>query len=127
MLSLTVRENVAYGLRLRGLPDEETERRIAAVLDELALTPLSDRRATELSGGEMRRVAFARAIAIPAKIYLFDEPTAGADERSAALIEAAVTRLVAAGNTVLFTTHDIAQTDRLAARPVRLEEGRPIG
>ena len=127
MLSLSVRDNVAYGLRLRGMADDAVARRVAAVIEEMALTPLADRRATELSGGEARRVAFARAIAVPAKLYLFDEPATGADARSAELIEEAIRRLAREGNTLLFAAHDGMQREKLADRTVILEEGRIAG
>lgn len=126
LFSCTVRENIACGLKLRGMGAKETERRVTAALEELALAPLADRRAAELSGGEARRVAFARAIVVPAKLYLFDEPATAADTQSGQLIEAAVARLAAAGSVVVFATHDGAQMERLAVRRITLENGRVI-
>lgn len=126
LFSLTVRENIAYGLRLRRMAEAQIRRRVDAVMEELALTPLADRRATELSGGEAHRAAFARAIVLPAKLYLFDEPGTNADPASTRLMEAAISRLPANGATVIFSTLDERRIERLATDRITLENGRIV-
>lgn len=78
--SLTVRENVGYVLYERsGLPEDEIERRIVDVLTLVELEEMIDKMPGELSGGQKRRVAIARAMAPSPQIILYDEPTAGLD------------------------------------------------
>jgi iron(III) transport system ATP-binding protein len=78
---LTVFENVAYGVRLRGVRGRELERRVEAALALVNLHGLGKRRPSELSGGQQQRVALARAMAIEPRVLLFDEPLSNLDAK----------------------------------------------
>ncbi|MBI1818260.1 MAG: ATP-binding cassette domain-containing protein [Deltaproteobacteria bacterium] len=107
----SVRANVAYGLRARGVRNDE---RAMAALAAVGLGDFADLPAWKLSGGEAQRVAVARALAIDPPVYLFDEPTANVDREHVAIIETVIAQLAAAGKTVILTTHDLDQAHRLS-------------
>jgi phospholipid/cholesterol/gamma-HCH transport system ATP-binding protein len=84
--SLSVAENVGYRLRSDGLPEEQAEARVREMLGFVGLAALHDRMPSELSGGQRRRVAVARAMAARPAIMLYDEPTTGLDPITATTI-----------------------------------------
>ena len=130
--TMTVGENVGYGLRTRGVARDETRRRASRALARVDLGGLEDRPVAALSGGQQQRVALARAIAVEPDVLLFDEPLSNLD---LALREATRAELKALqrdlGVTSLYVTHDqqeaLALSDRIALmRAGRLEaEGTP--
>ncbi len=129
---LSARENVELGLHLRGLPPDQTTDRAATWLDWVGLAALADRRADQLSGGEQRRVALARAMAPDPRVLLADEPTAQLDRFSGRqmirlLQEAAHER----GTTVVAASHDpdlIGAADEIVAvAPARGQDGVAAG
>jgi ABC-type lipoprotein export system ATPase subunit len=106
---LTVEENVAFPLLLRGEQGRRVERRVAEVLRLVGMTHRSLHRPSELSGGEQQRVAVARAIVHEPKIVLADEPTGNLDSHHGAEIIAFLRRLVdELHHTVLLVTHSTA-------------------
>ncbi|HIH69737.1 MAG TPA: phosphate ABC transporter ATP-binding protein [Methermicoccus shengliensis] len=120
MLEGSVRDNIAYGLRLLGR--EEGVERLAR---EVGVEDLLDNDATRLSGGEQQRVAIARALALKPKTMLFDEPTASLDNENVIKIESLVMKLVKSkGLTVLWVTHDFEQAKRLGHRIAVMRNGR---
>lgn len=124
LLSRSVRENVAFGLRLRG---EAVDGRVTDALSRVGLTALARSPAHELSGGEMQRVALARALVLRPDVLLLDEPTANLDPYNAALIESIVREQNAAhGTTVVLVTHNVFQARRLATRVGLLLEGKLV-
>lgn len=118
----TVAGNVAYGLKLRGVGGAALRDRVASALDEVGLVGFEARNARQLSGGEQRRVALARALVIGTEVLLLDEPLANVDERSVAIIERVIVALVRCGTTVVIATHDAAQCERLGAEVIRLPQ-----
>lgn len=127
MLGTSVARNVAYGLKVRGVSGAEAERRVRAVLGQVGLAQLADRRAKTLSGGEAQRVAIARALAIEPEVLLLDEPTAHVDSSSREIIEELIRAVHAErGATICFTTHDMGQAYRLAETIHTLVEGRLV-
>ena len=78
----SVDDNVAFGLKVRGIPGEERRRRIDEALDVVGLRGFRDRKARELSGGESQRVAMARALALKPEVLLLDEPLANIDRET---------------------------------------------
>jgi len=121
----SVERNVAYGLRLAGLPVREARARAMACLRELRIEHLARRRAPCLSGGEARRVALARVLALEPRFLLLDEPFAGLDPDSRVQIEGRLSRLGEAGRTmVLLTTHQTDLALRLAHEVYQVADGR---
>ncbi len=122
---LTALENVAFGLRARGMAAAEARRRAAGWLDQLGLAELAEARVPTLSGGQAQRVALARALVGRPDALLLDEPFASLDAGSRLEVRAAVAERVRhfAGPVVL-VTHDLVDAMVLADRVVVLEGGR---
>lgn len=91
--SLTVRENVGYKLLEQKVPYEQANRRVEEVVGFVRLTEFIDRKPSELSGGQRRRVAIARAMAAKPRILLYDEPTTGLDPITAITIDEEIIKL----------------------------------
>ncbi|MSS72653.1 MAG: phosphate ABC transporter ATP-binding protein [Candidatus Latescibacteria bacterium] len=124
LLNRSVRDNVAYGLRLRGEPPDG---RVEEMLARMALTPLARAPAHQLSGGEIQRVALARALVLHPDVLLLDEPTANLDPYNVALIESIVQEQNAGLRvTVVLVTHNVFQARRIAGRVGLLLDGRLI-
>lgn len=122
LLSTTVRNNVAYGLRLRG--QQNSAGRIDEMLERLSLSHLSDARPGTLSGGEMQRVALARALILQPDVLLLDEPTANLDPYNVQLIENFLKEEHQRYSpTIILVTHHIFQARRLATRVALLLDG----
>jgi tungstate transport system ATP-binding protein len=124
LIRASVRENVAYGLRLRGRP---VDGQVDAMLERVGLTGLARSEAHTLSGGEMQRVALARALVIAPQVLLLDEHTANLDPRNVGLIEDIVRQQNQQfGTTVVLVTHNIFQARRLAHRVGLILSGKLI-
>lgn len=119
-----VSQNLAFGLNLRGIRGKEQIGRISQALEDVGLGGFEARKARELSGGEARRVALARALALEPKVLLLDEPTANVDEASVAVFETLLTSLPQRGMSIVFSTHDHSQPGRLGAEIISMREGR---
>jgi tungstate transport system ATP-binding protein len=121
----TVLDNIAYGLKLRGWKERQIVERVTECLTTIGLDGYADRMARELSGGEIRRVAIARAIAYHPDLLLLDEPTSSVDRKSAEMVEQLITDLrEREKTTVVVTTHYIEQAYRMADEVVVLDSGR---
>lgn len=118
-----VRDNVAYGLKVRKVPREQWDERIAASLQAVGLADLAHRHGPALSGGERQRLALARALALRPDLLLLDEPTSNIDPDSVRYIETAITRARDAGMTILLSTHNLATAYRIADVVVPMEAG----
>lgn len=122
---MTVRDNVAFGLRMQSCPKGEIEGRVLEALRMVHLEQYADRRPHQLSGGQQQRVAIARAIATQPPIIMADEPTGALDSHTGQEVLKFLQELNKEGSTVILITHDngIAATAR---RVVRLADGRII-
>ena len=120
----TVYDNVAFGLKARGIQGEAQQRRVDKALDTTALQGFRDRKARELSGGETQRVAMARALALEPEVLLLDEPLANIDRETTGLLETVIASLPARRTTVVLITHDPDQLDRLNGESILLEGGK---
>ena len=121
---LSAIENVEFIMLLQGVPDADRRTRAMALLKELGLEGLEDRRPNELSGGQQQRVAVARALAAEPIIVLPDEPTANLDSRAGAALMDLMRRLnEERAATFVFSTHDPMVVER-ARRVIRLRDGR---
>jgi len=124
---MTVYENVAYGLRIRGVPREEIDKRVDEVLDLVRIRELRDRKVTKLSGGQQQRVAIARSLILRPKILLLDEPLGALDLKLRKELHIELKRLhEEVGNTWIFVTHDQEEALTLADRIGVMNEGRLI-
>ena len=123
----SVRANVEYGLRVRHVAHREAHARALAALDEVGLGGFEDRAATQLSGGERKRVALARILALGTEVLLLDEPMAHVDDPSARRIEEVVRGLNReGGKTIVVASHDRLWAHALADRVLSLHEGRLV-
>jgi tungstate transport system ATP-binding protein len=117
VFSTTVSENIATGLRYRGTDRQAIRERIEDALRVIGMEDFGGRKARTLSGGEMQRVALARAMVTNPEILLLDEPTANLDPIATDAIEALILRYNREfGTTVIMSTHDMLQGQRLADR-----------
>jgi tungstate transport system ATP-binding protein len=126
LLRGTVRDNVAYGLRLRGVPEDEVDRRVKEALELVGLEALAGRRARDLSGGEQQRLSLARALVLGCELLLLDEPTANLDPESLAIIKDVIRRLKERGTTIVLATHNLEQAEELSERLLLLHRGEIV-
>ena len=121
----TVRDNVAYGLKLRKVEAGEAATRIQSVLDQLGLGKLADRFPHQLSGGQQQRVAIARALVYNPPVILLDEPLSNLDaklrEEARAFLRELIVRL---GLSALVVTHDQNEAMAMSDRILLLNNGR---
>jgi sn-glycerol 3-phosphate transport system ATP-binding protein len=122
---MKVYDNMAYGLRNRGTPKDEIDRRVRATAKTLELEHLLERRPRELSGGQRQRVAMGRAIVRNPKVFLFDEPLSNLDAKLRHSVRQDIRALQRRlGMTVVYVTHDQTEAMGMADRIVLLKDGR---
>ncbi|HEX7053965.1 MAG TPA: sn-glycerol-3-phosphate ABC transporter ATP-binding protein UgpC [Burkholderiales bacterium] len=122
---MSVRENMSYGLRIRGFARREIEARVARAAEILELQPFLSRRPRELSGGQRQRVAMGRAIVREPSVFLFDEPLSNLDAKLRVQMRAELQALHRRlGTTSLFVTHDQVEAMTLAHRMIVMNAGR---
>lgn len=121
---LTVRENILAIIETLPLPAEEKEDRLRMLLAELELTPLADRMAYLLSGGERRRVEITRALVTAPKYILFDEPFAGIDPLAVADIGKIINRLRGKKIGIMISDHNVRETLSVCDRAYIVNEGK---
>jgi len=123
--SMSVADNVALGLRRRGLSEDEIEERIREALALVDLTGTEPRMPAELSGGMRKRVGIARAIALRPRYLLYDEPTTGLDPVTSAVMDQLMVRTREhLGVTGIVVTHDMRSAYAVGDRIAMLYEGR---
>jgi len=123
----SVFENMAFGLRLRKLPESEIQSRVRAAADILQIEHLFERRPRELSGGQRQRVAMGRAIVRHPKAFLFDEPLSNLDALLRSEMRVEIKKLhQKLGNTIVYVTHDQVEAMTLADRIVILRAGKLV-
>jgi putative spermidine/putrescine transport system ATP-binding protein len=126
--NMTARDNVAYGLRLRGVDGKTRKQRAEETLDLVGLSNQANRYPHQMSGGQQQRVALARALAIEPKVLLLDEPLSALDARVRRQLREEIRRIqLQVGITTLFVTHDqeeaLAMGDRVGVMSAgRLEQ-----
>ena len=122
---MSVFDNMAYGLKIRGLSRAEIRARVRETADLLGIGQLLERKPRQLSGGQRQRVAMGRAIVREPKLFLFDEPLSNLDAKLRVAMRAEIKRLQRRlGVTSLFVTHDQVEAMTLGDRLVVMHEGR---
>lgn len=117
LMDMTVEENVALGLKFRGVSKEETRKQVGMWIKAMGIEPLSKRRAGQVSGGEAQRVSLARAFVLEPELLLLDEPFAALDPPTRArLIEDLSEILGKEHRTAVFVTHNLSEAARLNHR-----------
>ena len=123
---LTARENIGYFGRLHGLAGAALAARVEALIAELDLGALADRRAKGFSQGERIKVALARALVHAPKNLLLDEPTNGLDVMATRALRALILKLRAAGHCILFSSHVMQEVAALCDDIVIVDKGRVV-
>lgn len=122
---MSVFDNMAYGLKLKGVDRAAIRTKIEAAAATLGLTELLSRKPRELSGGQRQRVAMGRAIVREPKLFLFDEPLSNLDAKLRVQVRADIRKLQKSlGITSLYVTHDQIEAMTLADRLIVMHEGR---
>ncbi len=125
LFSTSVFNNVAYGLKVRKIPNQIIKEEVMNALRLVKLEGFEQLSAKTLSGGEQQRIAIARALVLKTKLLLLDEPTANLDPKNAGIIE----EVIADANrqlktTIVLATHNMFQAERLPTRIALVNEGR---
>jgi len=122
---MTVRENLAFSLKLARLPHDEVERRIVRAAAVLELEAYLLRKPSQLSGGQRQRVAMGRALVREPKVFLFDEPLSNLDAKLRNQMRVEIKRLQRRlQTTTIYVTHDQIEAMTLADVIVVLKDGR---
>ena len=128
VLNQSVQENISLGLRFRHLPSEEINLRMNEWMERLGISHLRLRPATQLSGGEARRVALARAFVLQPDLLLLDEPFSALDRASRHRLQDDLKGILNGANTTtVFSTHSDTDIQKLADRKIFLDGGKPAG
>ncbi len=124
---MRVFDNVAFGLRMRGVPPEEQRRRVREVAELLQIADLLDRYPAQLSGGQRQRVAVARALVVRPQVLLMDEPLSNLDALLRLHMRAELKRLHReVGSTTVYVTHDQVEAMSLGDRVAVLRDGQVV-
>jgi tungstate transport system ATP-binding protein len=118
--------NVALALWLRGTPWRVARAKALQALARVGLGSVALRNARTLSGGQLQRMALARAWCLAPQVLLLDEPTASLDPHAKREVETLMADFAAAGTTLVFASHNLGQVKRLATRVVYMEGGRVL-
>ncbi|MCC6209854.1 MAG: sn-glycerol-3-phosphate ABC transporter ATP-binding protein UgpC [Burkholderiales bacterium] len=121
----SVRENLGFGLKIRGVPAAEIESRVASASRLLGLSELLERRPKQLSGGQMQRVALGRAIVRDAEVFLLDEPLSNLDAKLRVQMREEIYKLHRRiSKSMIYVTHDQVEAMTLADQIVIMRDGR---
>src|SRR5690606_40620699 len=124
---MTIASNVAYGLRVRGRPREEIERRVREALALVRLSDYSERYPGQLSGGQMQRVVLARSLAYDPDLLLLDEPLANLDAHLREEMRQELKRIQReTGTTMIAVTHDQSEALALSDQIMVMSSGRVL-
>lgn len=122
----SVFNNVAYGLKIRGLSSDIIKEKVERALDFVGLANKKYQKAVTLSSGEAQRLGIARALVIKPEILFLDEPTASVDPKNTGIIEDIIIRIKEKNRVVVVTTHDVSQAKRLADFTLIMQDGKVL-
>src|SRR5207245_3400240 len=121
---MTVRQNLAFGLRMRGAAPSAIAERVEGVAQALGLTGVLERKPSQLSGGQRQRVALGRAMVRDPQVFLFDEPLSNLDAKLRVQMRAEIKRLhQRVRSTMIYVTHDQVEAMTLGDRIAVLKRG----
>jgi multiple sugar transport system ATP-binding protein len=122
--NMSVGENIAFGMEMRGVPKPERDKAVAAVAKTLQIEHLLSRRPSQLSGGQRQRVAMGRALVRKPQVFLFDEPLSNLDAKLRVDMRIEIKRLhQQTGTTIVYVTHDQIEAMTLATKIAVLKDG----
>jgi len=125
--SMNIYDNIAFGLRRKGISEVEIKDIVPDMLEQVGLRNIEDKRPSELSGGMQKRVGLARSIAIKPEIMLYDEPTTGVDPITGGAVDRLILKMRETYNiTSIVVTHDMKSAYRIADRIAMLYQGKII-
>ena len=122
--NMTVGQNIAFGMEMRGVPKPERDKAVAGVAKTLQISHLLDRKPSQLSGGQRQRVAMGRAIVRNPQVFLFDEPLSNLDAKLRVDMRTEIKRLhQSMKTTIVYVTHDQIEAMTLATQIAVLKDG----
>lgn len=124
MLRRSVAQNLAYPLRMRGVPKAEISTKVQTWAARVGLGDLTNQPASALSGGEQQKLALARALVLQPQLVFLDEPCSALDGRATREVETVLAEARDQGTRLILSTHDMGQARRLADDVVFLNKGR---
>ena len=124
--TMTVRENIEFGLENKKVPKEERKKRVQEICEVVGLTQYLDRKPATLSGGQRQRVALARALVNKPALLLADEPTGNLDPKTSEEIMKLLEQINDRGTTVVVVTHNKDIVNSMRKRVVTMHEGSII-
>ncbi|NJO38670.1 MAG: ATP-binding cassette domain-containing protein, partial [Rhizobiales bacterium] len=123
--TMTVRQNITFGMESRGVPKAEQNQAVARVASLLQIEPLLKRKPSQLSGGQRQRVAMGRALVRDPLLFLFDEPLSNLDAKLRVEMRTEIKKLYKTlGKTTVYVTHDQIEAMTLATRIAVMYQGR---
>ncbi|MEM2788384.1 MAG: phosphate ABC transporter ATP-binding protein, partial [Candidatus Bathyarchaeia archaeon] len=127
LFNASVFDNVAYGLKIRGLKDSEVRMKVKRILELVQLEGFEGKNALRLSGGEMQRVSLAQALVSEPRLLLLDEPTSNLDPRSASIIESILMDINRRGKTtIIMASHNLQEVRGLAKHTAIMRCGKIV-
>jgi tungstate transport system ATP-binding protein len=126
MFTMSVYDNLAFGLKIRKVPKPEIDKKVIEALHAVGLANFEKRRAKKTSGGEQQRISLARAFLLDPRILLLDEPTANLDPNSARIIEKAILARKNPDTIIVLATHNLGQAKRLGDEVIHIHGGQVV-
>jgi phospholipid/cholesterol/gamma-HCH transport system ATP-binding protein len=125
--SMNIFDNVAFGMRRKGAPEDEIAQAVPRMLGQVGLKGIEEKKPSELSGGMQKRAGLARSIAIKPEIMIYDEPTTGVDPITGGAVDRLILEMRDSyGITSIIVTHDMNSAYRTADRIAMLYDGKII-
>lgn len=125
LISTTVEKNIMYPMKIRKYPEKELEEKTQALIKEIGLEAQQKQKVHSLSGGEIQKVALARALSFQPALVLLDEPTANIDKGTKEIIEAMLLRINQENKTtILLITHDQTFMEKVCDQVIYMEDGK---